>query len=159
MADQASPAARTASAPSVVRVERTIAAEPTSTALLLAGPAAVDLWPGARRAGEFDGQVRVEADLALAPGGGRGGPTRVLVRALPPRRTPISFITRFTWSVSPALPEVSGTLTLLYAGARATRAVLVLRADRDLFAGGVPEMAEVFLANLAAAAEARALAA
>ena len=42
------------------RVSRRIAADPTSTALLLAGPTAVDLWPGARRVAEGDGLVVVD---------------------------------------------------------------------------------------------------
>lgn len=155
-------------------LERRIAADPTSTALLLAGPTAVDLWPGARRDGEVDGRVRVTAALprlAVLPGGRRDahpdsqadgrttGATEVLVTALPPRRTPVSFVTRFAWAGSVDVPDVDGTLTLRYDGPLATRAQLDLRTDGDLERAGVGGMAGEFLANLAAAAEARATAA
>lgn len=154
-------------------LERRIAADPTSTALLLAGPTAVDLWPGARRDGEVDGRVRVTAalpGLAVLPGGrldahhdsqadSRTAATEVLVTALPPRRTPVSFVTRFAWAGSVDVPDVDGTLTLRYDGPLATRAQLDLRTDGDLEPAGVGGMAGEFLANLAAAAEARATAA
>lgn len=159
-------------------LERRIAADPTSTALLLAGPTAVDLWPGARRDGEVDGRVRVTAalpGLAVLPGGRldahpdsqvdrqadsrTAGATEVLVTALPPRRTPVSFVTRFAWAGSVDVPDVDGTLTLRYDGPLATRAQLDLRTDGDLESAGVGGMAGEFLANLAAAAEARATAA
>jgi len=155
-------------------LERRIAADPTSTALLLAGPTAVDLWPGARRDGEVDGRVRVTAalpGLAVLPGGRLGAPpdsqadsrtagaTEVLLTALPPRRTPVSFVTRFAWAGSVDVPDVDGTLTLRYDGPLATRAQLDLRTDGDLEPAGVGGMAGEFLANLAAAAEARATAA
>lgn len=137
-----------------VRATRPIAADPTSTALLLAGPTALDLWPGARRGDEVAGGVLVVADLP----GPRSGSTAVIVRAQPPRRTPVSFVTRFSWQGSD-LPAVDGSLTLLYDGPHATRAVLELDASGDVASRGLPAMAEGFLANLAAAAEARAYAA
>ena len=142
-------------------VERRIAADPTSTALLLAGPTALDLWPGARREGEVDGRLRVAAALPATD----EAPTEVLVRALPPRRTPVSFVTRFAWAGSTSVPDAEGVLTLRYDGALATRAELTLRtggaagAEDDLEPLGVRALAGGFLANLAAAAEARATAA
>jgi hypothetical protein len=136
------------------RVTRTISADPTSTALLLAGPAAVDLWPGVRRIGEAGGRVLVEADLPEAA-------TAATVRALPPQRTPTSFVTKFAF-VGPSLPATEGELTLAYApGAKtpATAAVLTLDST-DLDASALSRyelagMAERFLDNLARAAEER----
>jgi hypothetical protein len=140
----------------LTRVARRIAADPTSTALLLAAPAAVDLWPGVRRLGEVDGRVVVEAE---APSADREVAV-VTIRALPPRRTPTSYVTRFEWS-GDTLPAATGRLTLAYAptadGTPVTHAVLELDVDgspayreRDLAV-----MAEGFLENLARAAEQR----
>ena len=137
------------------RVVRRIGADPTSTALLLAGPMALELWPGVRLVGEAGGRVLVEAALDAVP-------TAASVRALPPQRTPTSFVTRFAWT-GPGLPVTEGTLTLAYApgadGAPSTHASLVL--DSTGVVGSrvdVPAltaMAEEFLANLARAAESR----
>lgn len=135
---------------------RHIAADPTSTALLLAGPTAFELWPGVRRIEDVDGAVRVATAVA---------PDRTLdanVRALPPQRTPTSFITRFTWTGA-GLPATSGELTLTTApsrdGGRATHAVLVLVSEGLEFSAlsrcELEEMASGFLANLARAAELR----
>jgi hypothetical protein len=146
------------------RVSRRIAADPTSTALLLAAPAAVELWPGARRVGDVDGGVLVEAaaptataDLPTDP------PSVVEVRAFPPRRTPTAYVTRFAWS-GDTLPVVSGRLTLAYAptadGTPVTHAVLELEPEgpegTDVYsARELAAKAEGFLANLARAAETR----
>lgn len=147
--------------PTRVRVVRRIAADPASTALLLAGPTAVELWPGVRRVGDAGRRALVEADLVLT-----GRTTAATVRALPPHRTPTSFVTTFAWS-GPDLPRTTGTLTLAYAptadGQLLTHAVLEL----DSAPAGVGEldrqalqaMAEGFLANLAAVAEQRSRAA
>ena len=142
------------------RVSRRIAADPTSTALLLAGPTALELWPGVRRVADVSGRVVVETDLT---------PVRSLaasVRALPPRRTPTSYVTRFEWT-GPGLPATTGELTLGYAHgvgeAPATAAALVLDSDglegSALDGSTLTEMAAGFLANLAAAAETRSSAA
>jgi hypothetical protein len=150
------------------RVTRRIHADPTSTALLLAGPAALDLWPGVRRLGESGGRVLVEASLEPAALASELGPrpTTASVRALPPRRTPTAYVTRFSWD-GPELPVTSGQLTLAYAptgdGTPVTHAVMTLDSDRlqgtrvDQLA--LATMAEAFLANLARAAEARSRAA
>lgn len=141
------------------RVVRRIGADPTSTALLLAGPAAMELWPGVRRVGEVGGRILVEAELDPDR---EHVPTAASVRALPPRRTPTSFVTRFAWT-GPGLPVTDGTLTLAYApgadGAPATQAALELD-SADVVGSRVDEatltaMAEGFLANLARAAESR----
>jgi hypothetical protein len=147
------------------RVARSIGADPTSTALLLAGPTALELWPGVRRLGDVGGRALVEAEIAPsheepAP------PTAASVRALPPRRTPTSFVTRFAWT-GPGLPVTEGTLTLAYARGAAdaptTSAVLELDsvgvAASRLDAAALVTMADGFLANLARAAEARSSAA
>ena len=138
------------------RVTRRIAADPTSTALLLAGPTAFELWPGVRRVADVRGGMVVETDLS---------PDRAVaasVRALPPRRTPTAYVTRFEWA-GPGLPETTGELTLSYApaepGELATLAVLVLD-SKDLEGSALDEaaltcMADGFLANLARAAELR----
>jgi hypothetical protein len=137
------------------RVARRIDADPTSTALLLAAPTAVDLWPGVRRVGETDGRVLVEARAAHAQ-----APALVSVRALPPRRTPTSYVTVFEWSGA-VVPPATGRLTLAYAptgsGAPVTHAVLELDASADERVGPdvLEDMAGGFLANLARAAETR----
>ena len=148
------------------RVVRRIGADPTSTALLLAGPAALELWPGVRRVGEVGGRALVEAELEVAREESERIPTAASVRALPPRRTPTSFVTRFAWT-GPGLPVTDGTLTLAYApgadGAPSTHAALELQstgvADSRVDAGALVAMAEGFLANLARAAESRSRAA
>jgi len=147
-----------------IRVLRRIDADPTSTALLLAGPAALELWPGVRRIADVGGRALVEAELA--PGEPVHGPTAASVRALPPQRTPTSFVSRFAWT-GPGLPVTDGTLTLAYApgshGAPATTAVLTLHSagvvGSRVDAAALQAMAEGFLDNLARAAEARSTAA
>lgn len=136
-------------------VSRHIAADPTSTALLLAGATAIELWPGLRRVAEVSGRVVVETDI-------RDAARAASVRALPPQRTPTSYLTRFEWA-GPGLPATNGELTLTYApasdGGVGTTAELVLTGtgfegtvlDADL----LEEMARGFLANLAHAAELR----
>ena len=125
-----------ASSTTRTRVTRRIAADPTSTALLLAGPAAVELWP-----------------------------QPASVRALPPRRTPTSYVTRFEWS-GPGLPTTTAELTLAYvpgAAVPSTAAALLLHSpDPDgsrADAASLTTLAEEFLANLALTAERRASAA
>ena len=153
------------------RAERQIAADPTSTALLLAGPSALELWPGVRRLGEVGGRVLVEVDAPGAAGteadrgtGADRGPgpvTAASVTAPPPRRTPTAFGTRFAWT-GPDLPGTDGVLTLTYApgeGRPSTRAELVLDStgleSSRLDEAGLARMAQAFLANLGEAAESR----
>ncbi len=141
-------------APVRTRTSRRIAADPTSTALLLTGPAALELWPGVRRVGEAGGLALVETDL---PSSRR---TAATVRALPPRRTPTAYVTRFTWS-GPELPGASGELRLshLFGGeAHATLAELDLTvdlSDTEIDAAELQAQAEAFLENLRLAAEER----
>ena len=150
------------------RAERQIAADPTSTALLLAGPSALELWPGVRRLGEVGGRVLVEVDAAgtiATPGTVAEREPRPVtaasVTAQPPRRTPTAFVTRFGWT-GPDLPGTDGVLTLTYApgeGRPSTRAELVLDStgleSSRLDAAGLARMAQAFLANLGEAAESR----
>ena len=153
-----------------VRVTRRISAEPTSTALLLAGPTALELWPGVRRVGEVGGRALVEAELPVSQAEFERSPTAAAVTARPPHRTPTAFVTRFDWT-GPGLPVTRGVLTLSYAPvmqalrevprpARSTTvAELVLDAD-GLQQSRMDEqaligMAEGFLGNLARAAERR----
>jgi hypothetical protein len=130
------------------RAERRIAADPTSTALLLAGPGALELWPGVRRVGAVADRVLVEADIPQ-----QRISTAATVRVEPPRRTPTSYVTRFEW-VGPSLPRTAGELTLSYAGA-ATQAVLVLDSEQDEPSLPLQALAEGFLDNLARLAESR----
>jgi len=138
------------------RVTRRIDADPTSTALLLAGPTAFELWPGVRRVAGVGGRMLVEADLSAERA------LAASVRARPPQRTPTSFVTRFEWA-GPGLPTTTATLTLGYApghdGELGTQATLVLDSsgfDESVFDQRVlADMARGFLGNLALAAEAR----
>ena len=149
-----------------IRVVRRICADPTSTALLLAAPAALELWPGVRRVGEVGGRALVEAELELVRSERDRIATAASVRAQPPRRTPTSFVTRFAWT-GPGLPVTDGVLTLAYApgadGTPSTHAALELDSrgveDSRLDAAALRAMAEEFLANLARAAESRSRAA
>jgi len=138
------------------RVVRRITADPTSTALLLTGPAAIELWPGVRRVGDAGGRALVETDRPDT-----GGTTAAAVRALPPRRTPTSYVTRFDFS-GPGLPSTSAVLTLAYAptrdGVLTTHAVLELTSDLPLADGDEGRLtgeATAFLDNLGRAAERR----
>ena len=137
-----------------IRVRRRIAADPASTALLLAGPAAVELWPGVHRVGYSDDRVLVDAPSAVHP-------REVRVQVRPPQRTPISFLTRFGFC-GPMLPDTTGELALGYApgeGGPSTAAVLTLDSEgidaSVLTAATLRQMAAGFLANLACAAESR----
>ncbi|MCW2777182.1 MAG: hypothetical protein JWN17_907 [Frankiales bacterium] len=140
--------------PTRTRTTRHIAADPTSTALLLTGPAALELWPGVRRVGEAGGLALVETDLPSAR------TTAATVRALPPRRTPTAFVTRFQWS-GPDVPGTSGLLRLSYVGGGepATLAELELTSelvdDGEIDESTLQVLADGFLENLSRAAEER----
>ncbi|MCW2692248.1 MAG: hypothetical protein JWM67_852 [Mycobacterium sp.] len=149
----------------VVVARRSIAADPTSTALLLAGPSAVDLWPAARRLDEGrDGRYRLLIELP-----GHAAPVAVTLRASAPARRPTGFV--WTLHLEPVgLPAATGTLTLRYSGdgpGMATEAQLRLeQADPDDQRGDTISLlqdadglAQAFLGNLATAAESRSRAA
>jgi hypothetical protein len=140
-------------------VVRSIVADPTSTALLLAGPDAMDLWPGVRRVAKVSGRVVVEADLGSVAGDRAAAAS---VRALPPQRTATAYVTRFEWA-GPGLPACTAELTLRRTAGgpheHGTLAELVVTGSG--FEGSVLDpvtlrgMATGFLANLAHAAELR----
>lgn len=140
-----------------LRAARRIAADPTSVALLLAGPTAVDLWPGSHREGETDGRLRVEADIP------QQGVHDVLVTIDPPQRTPVAFVCRFLAEQEALGLRVDGELTLAYEGRDATHASIVLdisaaRPSTPQKLAIATERAETFLGNLARVAEASAAA-
>lgn len=134
---------------SSIRVRRRIAADPTSVALLLADPTAVELWPRLTRDPEA---AALPGVLSIEVGGAAGE-----LRVLPPSRTPTAFILRFDFDAGPAAVDeplrVEGRLELsaqAAGAAPATDAILELRTARDLRAD-----AAEFLAQVAAAAERR----
>lgn len=137
--------------------ERLISADPTSGALLLAAPAAAELWPGASLLSSEPGDyTRVSVDGIREP---------VLVRALPPQRTPTSFVIRFTFAVLGA-PPCDGELSLTHAtlddgepGATLARLVLRVPEQAGVVYTTLTEGAPRLLDNLAAAAEGRSRAA
>lgn len=137
-----------------LRLTRDIKADPTSTALLLAGPTALDLWPGVRRIGNVDGLVSVEAKVARES-------AAAVVRAEPPRRLPTSFVTNFQVKVTESkIPDADGVLTLQYSernGEVTTHAVLELSSESSI--AMLKDGANGFLKNLGEAAEKRASAA
>ena len=152
-----------AAGPVRLRAARRIDADPTSTALLLAGPSALELWPGVRRVAEVSGRALVETEI-VPPGAGPEDalPTAASVTASPPQRTPTAFVTRFSWT-GPDLPVADGVLTLTYApggsGTPSTSAELVLDVegleDSRLDDAALTALAKGFLVNLARAAEDR----
>ncbi len=122
-----------------ISVDRVIAADPTSAALLLAGSTAFDLWPG------------------MTP--------RVEVHALRPQRLRAAYVTGFDVT-GEGLPDTAGTVMLSYVVSDdapvATAAALSLRwtpdgsaVERARMTAAFRAMADAFLANLAAVAEER----
>jgi hypothetical protein len=141
-----------------IRADRRIAADPTSTALLLAAPGALELWPGLRRVGAAGGRVLVEAELP-----DQHEPAQASVQVTSPRRTPTSYVVDFSWS-SPSLPDTAGQLTLGYAcgevGAATSAQIDLISADAEaLPASSLQHLVEGFLGNLARLAESRSSAA
>jgi hypothetical protein len=143
--------------------ERVIAADPASMALLLAAPAAVELWPGAElSASELDDRLHVGVTRPGAPVA-----TEAVVRTQPPVRTPTAFLIRFAVT-GPRPPTVEGRLVLSYAAdsdsaVSATRVRLELDIPRGSPDGCLSDTldrwAPHFLEALAAAAEGRSRAA
>jgi hypothetical protein len=86
-----------------VTATRTVPGDPASTALLLAGPSALEFWPGISH---VDGLLSpLAAHAALAGQQDR----RLIIRAQPPRRTPTAYVTTFSVDAD-GLPSASGTL-------------------------------------------------
>lgn len=141
----------------LVCAQRTIQADPTSVALLLADPATVEFWPAAERA-DLDPHALHGATLV------RVGELTGALRMLAPSRTPRAFVLRFDFDAdgSPTDQDcvhVEGRIELAAAAAASDRgpctdASLELRAPEHLAAD-----AEAFLSRVAEAAERRARAA
>ncbi len=135
----------------IVEADRSIAADPTSVALLLNGPAAGELWPGVV---EVDSSSARLALRARVPG---RGTVDARVTVTPVRSMPTSYGATFTIE-SDALPPMPGRLNLSYespgSARRTTRAVIVID-----YRGPYPErlrrLAQRYLDNVAAAAETR----
>ena len=62
----------------------------------------MELWPGVQRVAAVDGGMVVETQLPARPH------AAATVRALPPHRTPTSYVTRFAWE-GPGLPETKAS--------------------------------------------------
>jgi hypothetical protein len=92
-----------------VTATRIVPADPASTALLLAGPSALEFWPGISR---ITGVLSpLSADAALAGEEHR----RLVIRSQPPRRTPTAYVTSFSVDAD-GLPSASGTLRVTRQG-------------------------------------------
>jgi hypothetical protein len=113
---------------STVTATRIVRADPASTALLLAGPSALDFWPGLSR--ESGLLSPVSARAALAGDQHR----RLVIRSQPPRRTPTAYVTAFAVEAD-GLPTASGTL-------RVTRQGWVSDGEADGVAVPTPTPAE-----------------
>ena len=105
-----------------VEVSRDVAADPAGAALLLTTSEALRWWPGLR-VGPRDGEQAVAATI-----GSRRALERVRIEALPPRRTPTSFVARFQVSGG-SYDRTDGVVTLVRHGA-GTRATLALAGPR-----------------------------
>ena len=140
-----------------LRAERRIAADPTSVTLLLAGPGAVDLWPGSQRDSAADGRLRVDAEIP------ERGVREILVRVDAPQRTPVAYVLRFVAEQPELSLHVDGELTLAYDGPDATLASIVLeistvQPSTPARLAMATDSARAFLGNLARAAESAAAA-
>jgi len=153
---------------STVTATRIVPADPASTALLLAGPAALDFWPGVIRVQGVTSPVQVHASLAGDEA------RRIIIRSQPPRRTPTAYVTEF--SADPdGLPTATCRLRVTRqgwlsdlgsdlaagfdpaAGVTAVRFELHTDIDYDaLLEQEIAAAAERFLDNIAAFAESRA---
>ena len=83
---------------------RTVAADPTSLALLLSGPATLDVWPGVSRGADAArGHLVLDIDLPA--------PTTLLLRVESPVRTATSYVLRFS-ATGEEFPTVDGALRI-----------------------------------------------
>ena len=132
-----------------IHVERQIAADPVSTALLLTSPSAPEWWPGLHVTDRSGSRLRAVLSS-------HGDDACLELEALPPRRTPTSFIAHFTVYGGPFDPDTGsdGTVVLSYAQDGTHVAFTLDDPQGDLEAD-----ARRFVANLARAAERRASAA
>lgn len=152
-----------------VTATRIVPADPASTALLLAGPSAVEFWPGISGVDGLLSPLSASAPLA------GDDQRRLVIRSEPPRRTATSYVTTFSVAAD-GLPTANGTIHVarqgwLRDGGDSSRAAadrvgepvstdpdltavsLELRTDVDYDAGVEQEIASaaaIFLDNLAA---------
>lgn len=129
-----------------VRVQRRIAAEPLSVALLLTAQSALDLWPGLRLA------RRRGPDLLVSLAH-RGRQHELALSVLPPRRNVTGFVLDFHVTGG-EFATTTGTL-LLAASPAGTQATLDIHSPVEALAAP----ARAFMARLAAQAESRSAAA
>ena len=130
-------------------VRRCIATDPSSTALMLAGPGAFELWPGIEAVGETEGHLHL-----AVPGVGDEVP--VDVELLAPSRTATGFVLRFVGEGNDR--AVPGELRLRAASDADFRTEAELRLgypEDGPAADELRRMAERFVTNLMSAAEAR----
>jgi hypothetical protein len=92
-----------------VTATRIVPADPASTALLLAGPSALEFWPGISRVTGLLSPLSADADLAGEEH------RRLVIRSQPPRRTPTAYVTSFSVDAD-GLPSASGTLRVTRQG-------------------------------------------
>jgi hypothetical protein len=92
-----------------VTATRMVPADPASTALLLAGPSALEFWPGISRITGLLSPLSARAVL------GGDAERHLVVRSQPPRRTPTAYVTSFSIDAD-GLPSASGTLRVARQG-------------------------------------------
>ncbi len=131
-----------------VEAERRIAADPGSVALLLTGPAAGQLWPGAVRVQAAPARLQLRTRV---PGRGKVD-AEVTVGA--PRTMPTSYRAEFRVD-SDQLPPIRGRLDLSYDTSLAPART---RASLEFDYGGdhpdrLRRLAQAYLDNIAQAAE------
>jgi len=134
---------------STIRSSRHIPSDPTSTALLLSGPTALDLWPRLQRVHDAPGRYAAMG----AVGEGALGP--VLVRSDLPRRTATAYVTRFSVE-GEQVPQAAGELRVRGSwanGGPGANVEVWLASDRwdSRIEHYVSKAVEAFLDNLARA--------
>jgi hypothetical protein len=144
-----------------VTATRVVPGDPASTALLLAGPDALEFWPGIDHVDGVLSPLSTSAPLAGE------SHRRLIVHTQPPRRTPTAYVARFSVAAD-GLPTASGTLRVSRqdwaggpavpeqgnrASSPAASISLEIRTDVDYDAGVEQEIAAAaheFLDNVAA---------
>lgn len=138
-----------------IELQRDVAADPASVALLLAGPGAAAAWPGVKSIQSVGEPMQVCAEV---PG---RGPLRAVVFTQAPVRTPTAFVFGFTVSAT-GLPGFRGRLLIGHSfdtgGVSGSRLQLSLDYEGDS-PERLHDLAEGFLKNLCEIAEGRSRAA
>ncbi len=83
------------SAPYVVRLTRTLPADPVEVALMLAGPQLLDSWPAVTWSGDGVGAARLQFKPSAVPRPWRSHPPTCVLLVQPPERTPVAHRIRF----------------------------------------------------------------